>query len=260
MTKSSHNGAVNLEEEARRIHPILEKFHELHREKKISDVDFAAAFILIFFALRRPKAWSNGKLKERIHGSNHIESSMYLRDADEAFLQLLGQDYLAKKLQFSSAAVLDLSLIDIFNQLQFLGIKHNADHYINRSLVMWALEQRPVRLLHHIPTPMEVLAQQASGERVVTLFTTVEELSKSHTSKLTYMTGMQEHSRDPLEFLLHDLKHMENFRDDQTYFEQVGFFRCMLNLNQGKVKTFYTKHLGYDINLWYELEYVISDM
>jgi hypothetical protein len=42
---------------------------------------------------------------------------------------------------------------------------------------------------------------------------------------------------DALEFLLHDLKHMENFTDKATYNEQVGFSRCMLKLSNVVVET-----------------------
>jgi hypothetical protein len=51
------------------------------------------------------------------------------------------------------------------------------------------------------------------------------------------MEGMPNHSKDALEFLLHDLKHMENFIDNATYKEQVGFFRCMLKLSDVKADT-----------------------
>lgn len=252
----------DLQAEAQILYPIIHSMQKRHEARELSHCDFAAVFILAYFTLRRPKSWCNGRLKDNILPINHIETSILLKDLDEDFLRLLDVDYVSKKLHFKSAeqALSNLSIIDIFNQLQFLGVKHNADHYINKSMVMWAVGQRPVRLLHYIPTPSEVLSQQAAGERVVTLFTSIEELSKPHTSKLTYMTGMQEHSRDPLEFLLHDLKHMENFTDHDSFLEQVSFFKCMLKINEGKIKTFFTKILGYDINLWYELEYVISDM
>ena len=120
-------------------------------------------------------------------------------------------------------------------------------------------------LLFRIPSPMEVLRQQAAGERVVTLFLGREQLSRRHDAALVYMQGEQSHSKDPLEFLLHDLKHMENFVDPATYFEQVGFFRCMLKLgvhgaSGSSLKAFFRKECGLDIRLWNELEYVISKM
>jgi hypothetical protein len=111
-----------------------------------------------------------------------------------------------------------------------------------------------------ICSPMEVLRMQSSGTRVVTLFTTRKELSSMHISQLYYMEGMQNHAKDPLEFLLHDLKHMENFVDPNCHLEQVGFFKCVNSLNSGNPKSFFSGNCKYDKQLWRELEYVISDM
>lgn len=103
--------------------------------------------------------------------------------------------------------------------------------------------------------------QQARGERVVTMFLSIDELSRCHVSKLRYMTGSQEHARDPLEFLLHDIRHMEHFVLADTYWEQVGFFDAMARISPDEsVKEFFVKTLGYSKTFWYELEYVISDM
>jgi hypothetical protein len=109
-------------------------------------------------------------------------------------------------------------------------------------------------------SPMEVLRMQSNGTRVVTMFTTKEELSTMHISPLYYMEGMQNHAKDPLEFLIHDLKHMENFVDCNCHREQVGFFRKLCALENGNPKNFFRIRCGYDKTLWRELEYVISDM
>mmetsp|Transcript_15047 Transcript_15047/g.20664 ORF Transcript_15047/g.20664 Transcript_15047/m.20664 type:complete len:120 (+) Transcript_15047:212-571(+) len=119
------------------------------------------------------------------------------------------------------------------------------------------------------------------------MFTTYEELSKMHTAKLTYMAGMVDHNRDAFDFLVHDCKHMEHFIDDSTHYEQIGFCRAMLLLNNtqykpmsfnhetmeynnqlciekviefGHPKEYFLQTCGYDLQLWMELEYVISDM
>ena len=101
---------------------------------------------------------------------------------------------------------------------------------------------------------------QSRRERVVTMFTTAEELSSKHVAPLYYMDGMQNHAKDALEFLLHDLKHMENFVDPACSDEQVGFFKCMNQIHDGHPRRFFVKDCGYDELLWKELEYVISDM
>jgi hypothetical protein len=48
------------------------------------------------------------------------------------------------------------------------------------------------------------------------------------------MAGAAEHHKDALEFLLHDMKHMEHFMDPTTHREQVGFCRAMLSLGEGR--------------------------
>ena len=84
---------------------------------------------------------------------------------------------------------------------------------------------------------------QANGERVVTIFITQSELGSEHRSKLVYMDGEKEHSKDPLEFTLHDLKHMELFCDPQSHLEQVGFFICFLRTAE-RPRKFFMEHVG----------------
>lgn len=74
------------------------------------------------------------------------------------------------------------------------------------------------------------------------------------------MRGNIDHHKDPFEFLIHDLKHMENFTDSVIHQEQIGFFQCMLQLHEGHPREYFTTVLQYDTLLWTELEYVISDM
>ena len=68
---------------------------------------------------------------------------------------------------------------------------------------------------------------------MLTLFRNKDELSALHSARLVYMAGAAEHRKDALEFLLHDLKHMEHFVDPVTHREQVGFCRAMLSLGDG---------------------------
>ncbi len=258
--------------EAECIYPIIEEYHIKYLHNELTGCDLAGIYVLCYLALRKPNGWSNGRLKEPIVDSTNYSSaivrSLRVDQLSSSLQQLIPPSYFVKKLKITQAEAESFTIIDIFNTMQLSGIKHNTDHYINRTIVMWAVGQRPVRLLFHIPTPMEVLRQQASGERVVTMFTTIEELSTTHKAKLAYMRGMIDHSKDPLEFLVHDLKHMELFVDPSTHVEQVGFFKCMLGLNRGKPRSYFTSTscgssgpgFGYDNELWTELEYVISDM
>ncbi|CAE7420739.1 unnamed protein product [Symbiodinium microadriaticum] len=111
-----------------------------------------------------------------------------------------------------------------------------------------------------IPTPMEVLRMQAAGERVVTMFLTKEELSSFHVAKLHYMSGQQLCAKDAVDFLVHDLHHMDHFTDPSTRDEQVGFFRAILGIGSGRPKQFFRSLFPEDDYIWFELEYLVSDM
>lgn len=255
--KKNKGNQRTLGDEAEILFPIVTLFQDLYHKSLIKDYDYVGIFVLLYLSIRKPNGWSNGKLKIPIVENPTFDSiTLGQYELDKHF----GCEYIAKKLKISPEKVKSLTVMDLLNTLQLVGVKNNTDHYVNRAIVLWSQGSRPFLLLHHIPTPMEVLRQQARGERVVTLFNTKDDLSKPHTSKLTYMSGMQEHDRDPLEFLIHDLKHMEHYTDPETHYEQVGFFRSVLNLNDGHVKSFFLSILGMEISLWYEMEYVISDM
>jgi hypothetical protein len=258
--KKGKEKEISLGEEAVIVHPIIFHYYGLFQNGEVSNYDLAAIYILVYLAMRRPHGWSNGKLKAPIIESSTPFNSLRLSSLTPQVIELLDLNYVARKLKLNFADCVTITLIDLFNELQLLGMKSNTHNYINNCMVHWAIGARPFRLMTYIPTPTEVLHQQARGERVVTLFTTIEELSRPHTSKLTYMSGMPEHARDPLEFLLHDLKHMEHFTDKAIFHEQIGFFASIRHINQGKVKTFFVQELGYSKGLWHELEYVISDM
>jgi hypothetical protein len=264
MKSSSKSSLV---EESKIIFPILQRYYLLYCEKQLASHDLVGIFILLYLSLRRKNKWSNGLLPASILRPEDVTyDSISVHDIPEV-LELLNQKFLLKKLgslsksdQTNSVTCSQIRVLDIFNRLNLIGLKNNSDLHVNRCLVFWSLGKRPVVLLHYIPSPMEVLSQQARGERVMTMFLKEEELAKCHVSTLTYMNGNVEHERDPLEFLTHDLKHMENFIDPVTHYEQKGFFRAMLSINERKIKCFFLKQLGYHEDLWYELEYVISDM
>lgn len=253
----------DLEVEAAQIIELLQPYHEMHDNQLISSPDYVAVFILVYLAHRKPRQWCSGVSVMSLAGidSNAQTNSLRVCELTPAVQQKIDVNYIAKKWKKSEEEVTQtVRIVDIFNHLKLAGIKHNADHYINRFVVLYFCRKRPVRLLHYVPSPMEVLTQQAHGERVVTMFRKVEELSRCHVSKLQYMSGNQEHARDALEFLLHDIRHMEHFTSPDIYKEQVGFFASMRSINHGDVKQYFLKALGHPKPFWYELEYVLSDM
>eukprot|EP01031_Cornospumella_fuschlensis_P008591 gene8591-10589_t len=181
---------------------ILNVCYGDYQAGKIHGSDLVGMYILLHLAILRPKRWAGGKNKVSLDQSLRL-SSTSISTYEEA-ARVLDLDFLSRQFKIDSAEANLLTVMDVFNWLRLTGLK-NPDNYINICLIEWNKGNRPFCLLTYIPSPLEVLRQQARGERVVTIFLTTEELSREHTSKLTYMDSMPEHSRDSLEFTVHDL-------------------------------------------------------
>lgn len=240
--------SFELEEEATKIGPILSNCSSLYHSGRISAFDFVGIFILTYLGLRRPRSWSNGRLKYPLSSTlrrgiafaGNLPPSTELSSIS-GLLDILDRGYVAKRMNREAEETGDserfsrITILSIFDNLQLRGIKKNADNYVNKCLVSWAYGQRPCLLMFRVPSPLEVLQQQSEGSRVITMFLTKKQLGTRHTAMLYYMAGMQNHSKDSLEFLLHDMKHMENFIDSSTHNEQVGFFKCIMKLSKLKM-------------------------
>jgi hypothetical protein len=272
----------SLEEEAKILSPIVNDWFTLVTEKKIPEYDFGGLYILAFLSLRRPHKWSCGKFPTPLADSEKYYSSK-LADIPH-ILSMLTERYLIKLFGVNYS---EISVISIFEQIRFTGIKKNSGNFVNQCLVSWALNKRPFVLLKEIPTPLQVLRMQATGHRVATAFLSFEELSSHHIAKLHYMEGHQNHSKDAFEFFVHDLIHMEHFTDPNTYQEQTGFFYSLLSMSSDTtvspkkfIRAILNRHTFQMVSgsqlvntlpfeeifkshfqqLWNELEYLISDM
>ena len=249
--KSTTNVVDSLSVEATILEPILSYCYSLYKQHILKDYDFVGIFILAYLGIRKPKSWLNTKLKTSIfqeillenmnngheNGHENIQFDEYKSIEIKripGLLDLLNPIYLQKKL--NCIDVENITIISFYNNYRFTGIKKNINDYINKNLVSWACGKQPFVLMFTIPTPYEVLQQQANKKRVVTMFITYEKLSKCHQAMLYYMDGMHNHEKDSFEFLLHDIKHMDNFMDSNIHLEQVGFFQCMLNLSDNACK------------------------
>lgn len=246
---------------AAKAFPVIQAATDLHKAAELTDYDFVGVYILALAASRRASSWCTGRLKpwpERL--SLEVGSSIAL-DRVTGLIQLLGGiDFIHKKLGNRHRNGV-ITVQDIFNELQLASIKHNKRGCsVNTSMVQWSLGHRPFVVMPNIPSPMQVLQQQADGMRVVTVFLTQSELAAVHTSQLQYMQGSPSHSRDAFEFTLHDLQHMEHFCDQNSHLEQRGFFTCMLRIGNGSPRDFFCTSCGLDLLFWHQLEYVLSDM
>jgi hypothetical protein len=174
------------------IAPLFAKLKCLLDEGVVQAHDFTGAIILAYLAHRRPKCWTNGKMKPRVV-DGEVAAHLSVRSVKlftiPELAGLLSPAYVCKKLGISTDGFDQVSVCTLFNELKFSNIKQNSDNYINHSIVKWAMAEYPFRLLFHIPTPMDVLRMQAVGDRVVTVFLAAEELDAKHVAQLHYMDG-----------------------------------------------------------------------
>lgn len=247
------------------VSPFLAQCLELWRHGSLKPYDLVGIYLLSLLSIRRPRSWCTGRLASEIATRSSIAAAgtSLIRDYP-TLLAWLHPQYLCKKLGMLASDIDQLTVVDLFNQLRFNNVKENSNNYVNKCIVGWCLGSMPFQLMFYVPSSMEVLHQQSIGERVITIFTTEEELSRTHVSKLTYMSGNRCHERDPLEFALHDMKHMEHFVAADTHLEQVGFFRCLHGLSScyscSDLQAYFLEICRLDAVFWSELEYVISDM
>lgn len=253
--------AEDLRRMAAQAFPVIQAAAGLHNEGGLSDYDLVGIYILALAATRKSSSWCSGRLRPwpgRL--SMELGSSVALERVSGLIQLLGGIDFIYKKLG-NRHRVGAISVQDIFNELHLANIKHNKNGCsVNTTMVQWGLGKRPFVLMSVVPSPMQVLQQQANGTRVVTVFLTQAELAVAQTSQLLYMHGAPNHSRDAFEFTLHDLQHMEHFCDEDSHFEQRGFFTCMLRLGNGRPRDYFCTCFGLDSTFWHQLEYVLSDM
>ena len=264
------------------ICPVVTDLASRHAGGVVRDSEFVAIYILLLLSTRKNK-YLGGKYRHNSHDFAVIidrECSLSLATIPGLVdgVNLLDGVYLTNKLKIE---LTDIRICDIFTNCTLNGIRKNQDNYVNRQILNWMQEAnssviRKPSLMFHIPTPLQVLEMQCKGTRVVTLFKERHELMSKHVSYLHYMGGqaaignghgndtIMEHEKDALEFLLHDLKHFDNFMGN-SFYEQVGFFNCLVDMHssletKNKIKSFFFNELKYDKQLYLELEYVLSDM
>lgn len=221
---------------------VFKQWSILRTDGLISAADMTGAMLLCMMAMRKQKKWIAGVLKDAYPPR---ESSVF--DALPGLVELVNEgNYLSRRLsavvkrsQDSKSALATIdndwlrlqTISSVFELLQFSGIKHNSDNYINSSMCEWWAGNRPFELMYDIPSPMRVLRMQSRGYRVITVFLESEELNSMHSAKLYYMENSDAtFAKDAFDFTIHDMKHMEHFMDPNTRKEQVTEMYCAIFL------------------------------
>jgi len=231
MATSSRSGRfkkklVSLDElknEAPLIEEKMQKFLQAFRKNEITPVEFCSIYILTILAHRYPFHFLGQK-----HSSQTQPHHLHFKCAD---LDLV---------PFIKSKIGHLTLGELLSSYSL----RSTPQTVNRALLKWSTGEYPLVLMFRIPGPYEVLDQQTTGKRCVTVLT-----ESKHTEK--YILG----ERDTLSFTMHDLIHADHFYQDKEIFEgQLGFYGLLQ-----EHKNYFLPLCSHE-KFYTEFEYLIADM
>jgi hypothetical protein len=209
-----------------KLAPVL----ELHAQKRLSDPELVAIYLIAVLSQRFPGSWPGARTSS---SSNSQFMPFKLTELAEL---LKFEPNVRERLRGVE------TLSDLFSQFAF----RSTPQSVNRSIMEWSRGHYGLELMFHIPTPHEVLLQQKHGRRCVSVL-----WKKGQASR--YILG----ERDALSFTMHDLIHADHFyRDNHSHQGQLGFYGLLdycLMQNHFEELLSNEKFKG-------EFEYVIADM
>lgn len=203
-------------------------YHSWHlfKENLISPAELAAHYILLGLSLRYPGTWAGAYQRDTV-----IEHQLTMPFPPHIPLE-----------PNISRRINGMSVGDILN---FFALK-STPKAVNRALLHFSTGKYPLEVMFHIPSPLDVLAQQKDGRRCLTLITKERQLKD-------YILG----ERDYLGFCMHDLIHADHFyHSNASYLGQLGLY----NLLWEEIKLGVFDKLLENEEFQGEFEYIIADM
>jgi len=199
---------------------------KLFHQYEINEAELVAHYIFIGLSLRYPGDWP-GAFQKGEHLPHLLNST---------FPEHIPLEPNVRK------RLAGMNLGEIFNNFAFKSTPRS----VNRALLHYSSGKYPLELMFHIPSPMEVLAQQKNGRRCLTLIIKESQMKD-------FILG----ERDYLGFCFHDLIHADHFyHSNLSYKGQLGLY----NLLWEQIESGTFKSLMNNKEFQQEFEYIISDM
>lgn len=197
--------------------------------RRHQEAELVTEFVLKGCARRQSTAWLGSQLRE--HKPSPTSTALIRR------LESLNMPLTAK----TRDRLVGLeTFADLFRSFQLKAVREDS----LLGLLGWLEGHYPLELWYRQPTPHEMLAMQAEGRRVVTLFTDPADQDR----KIGRHAGAYE-------FCLHDLEHAEKFFGGETQ-GQIRFFQWLSHSLQAGL----FQELIEDPQFAGELDYLMADM
>ena len=198
----------------------------LFRENKISPAELAVHYILLGLSIRYPGTWA-GAYQKDVMIDHQLDMPLPAHIPLEPNI---------------SRRIAGMSLGDILNSFALKSTPRS----VNRALLNFSSGKYPLEVMFHIPSPLDVLAQQKDGRRCLSLIVKERQMKD-------YILG----ERDYLGFCMHDLIHADHFyHSNASYLGQLGLY----NLLWKELKSGVFDELLKNEEFQGEFEYIIADM
>lgn len=194
------------------LYECIQKLKYDYEIGKIRDFEFTAGYICLYVQFNHGVHWCNGLSPIASASFSQTASPRTISSSSLQLKDIYGL-MLPKRLEAAST----LSLMDFVTQYSLKSIKQ----FVRQELMEWSLGEREFILIFSIPDPQVVLDQMIEGKRALSALTMKDELDSCQIDDYPPFK-----SRDALEFLIHDLQHMREFRGNPDFYrEQLGFFK-----------------------------------
>lgn len=224
-----------------KVENALSHFYELWHHKKLQDWEWAALYIFIFSAFRRPADFLGGPHGEK-NWTRPPASNFLNKDLLAYFSDLENREGADTNYPWLKRLPPEQSFFSFFCERSLRSIPLA----VTKSLWAWSVGKYPLLLREDIPESSEVLEMQTRGQRCVSVLMKPQELR-------SFVEG-----RDALAFTVHDLIHADHFfRDPAQARAQIQFARQLSKLGSNEEVIALVKRDPHFRDQW---NYLISDM
>ncbi|KAI9296670.1 hypothetical protein K502DRAFT_328885 [Neoconidiobolus thromboides FSU 785] len=255
-----------------KLYNKLSKIKQCYDNNQINNLELIMSYIIYYNQYLFPKKWFTGSIKVLESEQQFVELFKDIKDIKDTkdikdikdnnkdnklnLLSLLFDEddeksvlkQIENKIRKKDPTIEKIDLIDLFKY----SILYKIEDYINQLIYnLYSINNNYIiKIYDYIPSVEEVLNLQCKGRRCVSLF--FQQLELTQQFKMEYPPYSK---LTAIEFMLHDLQHLNKFLDTKFYYQQIGFFNY-IKQNQFIL----LQNLNRDPHFYPDLAHITSDM